>query len=392
MKIIRGKVPCAKKVVCYGPEGIGKSTFASRFPDPVFIDTEGSTKEMDVARFEKPFSWTMLLEQIRYVRDHPENCRTLVVDTIDWAEQMCVEYICDKHQKSGIESFGYGSGYIYVREEFGRFLNSLEEVVEAGVNVVLTAHAQMRKFEQPDEMGAYDRWELKLGKKTSSQTAPLVKEWSDALLFANYKTWSVATDDKGKKRKAQGGARVMYTSHHPCWDAKNRYGLPDEMPFDYESIRHVIEGGAVSGSAGETPPPVTPPVHQEAAGEALRESGKKEAQKQNSAGTTGMQQGKPVQQEMNLAPPEDAAKAAQADMSAFPPDPRIPKKLRDLMVLNSVCEWDIQMVVEARGYFPGDMNVWEYPQDFIEGVLVGAWDQVYAMIKEMKEKDAIPFN
>ena len=74
-------------------------------------------------------------------------------------------------------------GYVYVKEEFGRFLNSLEEVVNAGVNVVLTAHAQIRKFEQPDEMGAYDRWELKLGKKTSSQTAPLVKEWSDALLI-----------------------------------------------------------------------------------------------------------------------------------------------------------------------------------------------------------------
>ena len=89
-----------------------------------------------------------------------------------------------------------------------------------GVHVVLTAHAMMRKFEQPDEMGAYDRWELKLQKKTSA----LVKEWSDLLLFANYKTLSVATDEKGKKFKAQGGRRVIYTSHHPCWDAKNRLG------------------------------------------------------------------------------------------------------------------------------------------------------------------------
>lgn len=208
--------------------GIGKSTFASKFPNPLFIDTEGSTKEIDVSRFEKPTSWTMLMEQIRYVKEHPEVCKTLVVDTIDWAEQMCVEHVCAKHQKDGLESFGYGSGYIYVREEFGRFLNSLEEIVEHGVNVVLTAHAQLRKFEQPDELGAYDRWELKLGKKTASQTSPLVKEWSDALLFANYKTYSIATDKDGKKHKAQGGRRVMYTQHHPCWDAKNRYGLPEK--------------------------------------------------------------------------------------------------------------------------------------------------------------------
>ena len=154
MNIIRGKQPGAKKVVIYGPEGIGKSTFASRFPSPVFIDTEGSTKDMDVARFEKASSWQMLLDQIEYVRTHPDVCRTLVIDTIDWAEQMCVEAVCARHHKSGIEDFGYGNGYVYVKEEFGRFLNRLSDVVEAGINVVLTAHAQVRKFGQPDEVGA----------------------------------------------------------------------------------------------------------------------------------------------------------------------------------------------------------------------------------------------
>ena len=172
MEIIRGKIPGAKKVVIYGPEGIGKSTFAAQFPDPLFMDTEGSTKEMDVARTPTPSSWTMLLEQISYVKTHPDICKTFIVDTLDWAEQMCVEHVCAKHRKSGIEDFGYGNGYVYTKEEFGRMLNCLEEIIKVGIHVVLTAHAHIRKFEQPDEMGAYDRWELKLGKKTSSQTSP----------------------------------------------------------------------------------------------------------------------------------------------------------------------------------------------------------------------------
>ena len=54
--ITKGKVETAKKVVIYGPEGIGKSTLASMFPDAVFIDTEGSTKELDVARYPTPAS------------------------------------------------------------------------------------------------------------------------------------------------------------------------------------------------------------------------------------------------------------------------------------------------------------------------------------------------
>ena len=367
MQIIRGKIHCAKKVLIYGPEGIGKSTFASHFPDPVFIDTEGSTKDMDVARFEKASSWTMLMEQVRYAKMNPSVCRTLVIDTADWAEQMCVADLCARYGKKGVEDFGYGNGYVYAKEEFGRFLNSLEEVVEAGVNVVLTAHAQMRKFEQPDELGSYDRWELKLGKKTSSQTAPLAKEWADMVLFANYKTWSVAVDDKGRKRKAQGGARVMYTSHHPCWDAKNRYGLPEEMPFEYESIRFIIEGGDQTAVKMEQPtepviispsaPPVQTPTPPPA--EKIPEQ--------------------LVQQTMDLTPPANEGSVGEAftgKMSDFEPDTRIPKALRDLMISNNVNEWDVQRVVEARGYFPGDMPVYDYPKDFIEGVLVGAWDQV----------------
>ena len=242
MEITRGKIQKAKKVVIYGPEGIGKSTFAARFPGAVFIDTEGSTNDMDVARLPRPTSWNMLFDEIEYIKTHTDECRTLVIDTIDWAELLCVEHICAVHNKKGIEDFGYGNGYVYTKEEFGRFLNKLSDLIEVGINVVLTAHAQLRKFEQPDELGAYDRWELKLGKKTQSQTSPLVKEWADMLLFANYKTFSVAVGKDGKKHKGQGGKRTMYTQHHPCWDAKNRFGLPEECEFDYSVIAEIIEG------------------------------------------------------------------------------------------------------------------------------------------------------
>lgn len=360
MKIIKGKMPGAKKVVIYGPEGIGKSTFAARFPEPVFIDTEGSTKDMDVARFEKTTSWQMLLEQIAYVKAYPETCKTLVIDTIDWAEQMCVEAVCNKHNKSGIEDFGYGNGYVYVKEEFGRFLNKLSEVIEAGVNVVLTAHAQLRKFEQPDELGAYDRWELKLGKKTQSQTSPLVKEWADMLLFCNYKTLSVAVDEKGKKHKAQGGRRVMYTSHHPCWDAKNRYGLPEETPFEYEIIQSIIEE-RIGKEVSE--PKTAPPKKEEPKKEPSREP----------------------EQEKSISEPE----------TPFPAqDARIPKALRDLMEHNRVDEWEIQNVVEAKGYVPAGTPIWEYDTvnpGIVEGLLVASWDQVYAAVRQLREEQEIPF-
>ena len=176
MNITKGKIQKAKKIVIYGPEGIGKSTFASQFPSPVFIDTEGSTNGMDIARTDKPTSWEMLKNYVRELGSSTE-FKTIVIDTIDWAEQLCIESICASHQKKGIEDFGYGNGYVYEKEEMGKFLNSLQDIVDKGINVVLTAHAQLRKFEQPDEMGAYDRWELKLGKKTSSQMKGTSDTW-----------------------------------------------------------------------------------------------------------------------------------------------------------------------------------------------------------------------
>ena len=376
MEIIRGKRPGTKKVVVYGPEGIGKSTFAAQFPEPLFIDTEGSTKDMDVARTPDPTSWTMLLEQLEYVRTHPEICRTLVVDTIDWAEQMCVKHICDLHQKRGIEDFGYGNGYIYAKEEFGRFLNKLSEVINVGIHVVLTAHAQMRKFEQPDEMGAYDRWELKLGKKTTSQTSPLVKEWADMVLFANYKTYSVAADDKGKKRKAQGGSRVMYTSHHPCWDAKNRYGLPEEMPFEYAGISRII---------GQTAQKPVQEPQKEIPGKAP-----KDTEQKASESTVSLKETDTGKNLVDL-PAENAGSKQTSLIWESNPD-NIPQSLKDLMISNGVCEWDIQNVVAAKGYYPADTPIEKYDPGFIHGVLVGAWQKVYAMIQEMKESGEIPFN
>lgn len=360
MEIIRGKLQTAQKICVYGPEGIGKSTFAAQFPDPVFIDTEGSTKHMDVARFPKPSSWTMLLEEVGEIKRNPVMCKTLVLDTADWAEQLCISHICTKAQKSGIEDFGYGKGYIYVAEEFGRLLNLLEEVIERGVNVVLTAHAKMRKFEQPDEMGAYDRWEMKLSQKT----APMVKEYSDAVLFANYKTFTVKTETN--KTKAQGGKRVMYTTHHPCWDAKNRYGLAPELPFDYQEIAHYVP--VIGGTKPE-------PVQKPQKADEPKPAPAPEPVKQTETGNS-------VSASENTA----ARETDESFARNIPAD--IPKALRDLMIENRVLPEEIQWAVHEKGHFPKDMRITQYPGDYIQGVLVAAWPKVYNMIFQHRD---LPF-
>ncbi|MBO4938879.1 MAG: ATP-binding protein [Oscillospiraceae bacterium] len=327
MQIITGVMPKAVKVVLYGPEGIGKSTFASKAPEPLFTDTEGSTTRLNVRRLPAPGSFAMILEQVQWVLNNPGVCKTYVIDTADWAQRLCVDAVCSRYQKGGIEDFGYGKGYSYVFEDFGRLLNMLDQLIDRGINVIVTAHAAMRKFEQPDEMGAYDRWELKLINAPRCSVANMLKEWADMVLFANYEVIVVKNEDK--KAKAQGGKRVMYTTHHPCWDAKNRFDLPEKLPFDFAHVAHCFL------SDDQAPQPV----------------------------------------------PAAEAIPLQAEEAGQQPDDGIPAALRQLMDQYKVTEADICRVVAQRGYYPENTPIRNYDPQFIHGVLIGAWQQVFNMIK-----------
>lgn len=257
LNIKTGTQKRAVKVVITGTEGIGKSTLASHAPDTLFIDTEGGTDQIDTRRISDIKSWDELKTVIDEVIATPSCCRTLVLDTADWAEGMCIRHICTKFKVSGIETLGYGKGYTYLYEEFGTLLEKLNKLIPLGISVIIIAHAKMRKQELPEEQGAFDRWELKL----SRQVAPLVKEWADAVLFCNYKTMVIANDSGAKK--AVGGERVIYTTHHPCWDAKNRFGLKEELPLDYSSIASIFPEYKTQ-SAAETPElEVKPPTLRE---------------------------------------------------------------------------------------------------------------------------------
>ena len=348
-KITGGVVSAPLKVVLYGVEGIGKSSFAARFPQPVFIDTEGGTGRLDVQRLPAPDSWQMLLDEAAAAADGQVPCQTLVLDTADWAEKLCMAGVCARFKVKGIEDIGYGKGYTYVKEEFARLLDVLEKVIASGRHVVVVAHAAVAKFEQPDAVGSYDRWVM----KTSKQVAPLLREWCDMLLFANYKT-VVEKSGSGPsaKNKASGARRVLYTTHNACWDAKNRFGLPDEVPFDYESIRAIVDGSTLPAGAAR-PAPAPKPAPKAAPAPAL-------------------------------AAQMDAARqsiAAALDALGWP------AALRDLAAADGIDDEMLRHGVFQRGCLPEDMPVKDYPADFIEN-LVDKWPQWAAFIKENAD---IPF-
>lgn len=238
MKITRGKRQTAKRVVIHGVEGIGKSTLASQFPGAVVLDTEDGTNELDVARVTIG-SWADLEGSLHELIRDPQGFRSVVIDSVDWAERLLIDHLVRKASKRSIEDFGFGKGYTMVAEAVGRLLTICDSLIEAGIHVVLVGHTTVKRTAPPDMDEGYDRYELKLTK----QSGPLVKEWADCILFANYRTKLVEGQD-GRTRAKGGTERVLHTTRTAAFDAKNRQGLPAELPMTIEALAPLFESAA----------------------------------------------------------------------------------------------------------------------------------------------------
>jgi len=254
--IVSGRIKAPPRILLYAPEGIGKTTFANHAPNPVFLCRESGTERFDkMDRLpEAPF-WrdsprredgtaTDVLSQLEDLRVSDHDFQTIAVDTLDWLEPLVHRYVCDSDPKSKgsivLAHGGFGKGYDVAINEWRAFLFGLDLLrKERGMTVILLAHSHVKKFENPEGEN-FDRYQMKM----SDKAAALMREWCDAVLFANTKTFAGGkitggtTDDKKPKEFYAYGTqtRYIYTDRRPAFDAKNRFGLPEEMPLSWDDL------------------------------------------------------------------------------------------------------------------------------------------------------------
>lgn len=236
------------KLTVMGVAGIGKTTFAAGAPDPIFLFTEEGQGKLDVARFEpRPGdpvlrSWLEVMDCVTSLYTEEHQYKTVVIDTLDGLEPLLWAHTADAHNVSNIEEVGggYGKGYIHALDHARKLFDGLEALRnEKGMAVVLLAHTQTKKFESPDSQ-SYDRYQLRLQDRFANATY----EWTDVLLFAQWKAHVVKDQGKRKTdvrtRGVGSGERIMYTEERPAWWAKNRYGLPLELPLDWPTFQNAM--------------------------------------------------------------------------------------------------------------------------------------------------------
>lgn len=241
--VSRGPITKPHRIVVYGMDGVGKTTFAADAPNPIFIGTEMGTAQLDVARFPQPERWSDVLDAIVELGKQEHDYETLVIDTLDWLEPLIFAEVCSRQSVGSIDDVSYGGGYKIAADLWHSLFAYLERLQSRrGMHVILLAHCQIRTFKNPAGED-FDRYEMKL----HARAAGLVREWPDEVLFANYQTYT-RTDKKKRVRGVSDGSRVIHTTHEAAFDAKNRHGLPGTLPLNWDDFDAACKAGAPASS------------------------------------------------------------------------------------------------------------------------------------------------
>lgn len=225
------------RILIYGTEGVGKTTFGALGDNPIFLPTEkGLTGRPEVKRFPLAKSYTEVMGYITELATADHDRKTLVVDSLDWLEPLIWEQVCAENNVKTIEKAGggYGKGYAMALDLWREYLTAIDYLnEERKMTIVQIAHAQIKRYENP-ETDAYDRYSIKLQDGKNVSAAGLLIEYSDIVAFANYHvaiTKDEKTFNKERRRAIGSGERILYFEERPSFKAKNRYGLPAEIPF-----------------------------------------------------------------------------------------------------------------------------------------------------------------
>jgi hypothetical protein len=226
--VIHRPSPSAPKGIVYGPAGVGKTTFGASAEDSIIIDCENGAGAVQCNRTPYLSTWSEINQWLSAIEQDDHAYRVIAIDSLDWLLRRIEEHVSGSIGK--IESTlnrshgGYGNGKQVMKNHvYQLLLPLLDRIINRGIAVLLLAHAKRTEITDVDGVTT---------EKTTAEVPDgylnVFVEWSDFVCLARY-------DDEG--------GRVMVTGETPRALAKNRYGMPQIIPFDWPSFTAAIADG-----------------------------------------------------------------------------------------------------------------------------------------------------
>lgn len=250
--IHKGRKPRARRVLVYGENGVGKSSFAAQWPEPIFLNLEDGVGDLDVASTDLIRSLDQFKEAM--VAASSDDFGTVVVDTVDWLEKLVFQDVARAAGKKTVEDIGFGRGYQAVERAWQDLFVGFDWLIGKGKHVLFTCHEVKLKFENP-EGDSYNYWKPSLNEKGSG----VLSEWCDEVFFLRFRTSTVQKTEAFNNKRALGvGGKERYicTTKSAAYEAKNRLGLPDEIQPSFDAIKPFLpplgkpaekQGGNIDG-------------------------------------------------------------------------------------------------------------------------------------------------
>lgn len=228
-----------------GDSGMGKTSLAATFPNPIFIRAEDGLQAIPDGSRPDAFPVIAkvddLWEQFTALITEEHDYKTVVVDSVTALERLFIQYVIDSDPKKpksiNQANGGYGAGLGAVATLHQRVRKAVGIMNTKGMHVIFIAHADTETIELPDQ-DPYTRYSLRLGKKS---VAPYVDD-SDIVGFLRLVTY---TRGDGERKKAiSDGSREIVCHATAASVSKNRYGITDPLTVEHgvNPFASIIEG------------------------------------------------------------------------------------------------------------------------------------------------------
>ena len=220
-------------VTICGDSGMGKTSLAAAFPNPIFIRAEDGLQSIAVATRPDAFpvigSAQQLWDQLTALIHEPHEYATCVIDSVTALERLFIADVLaqDPKAKSINQALGgYGAGVSAVAAMHQRVRKAAGVLNEKrGMHVVFVAHADVEMMRLPDS-DDYMRYSLRLPPKSMP---PYVDD-VDVVGFVRLVSFTKGED--GERKKAiSTGERELICHATAANVSKNRYGITEPLEY-----------------------------------------------------------------------------------------------------------------------------------------------------------------